>query len=416
MLQQVKIELSCGKIEFFQYHFDDHSPKVEPRGLVYYSALGAVGVSESIQTTKSSSLTGGELVQAIPLRSPARLSRGRSALPLNPLLPNFLAGPENRLAAFVCGSRESIVDRGNPLLLVGPSGSGKTALALTLAAAEAEHLEQPKILHLPAVDFARRYAEAVDGDDLDHFRKTVDEANLVLIDDVHLITDKLAAQEELANRLAVRTDAGRITLLTCRRLPTEIRGFRPLLSSRMLPGLTITVALPGEETRRRLITALAAQESLELDEELHDLLASGLPKDLPAGRLAAAVTHIRIWCRNEGCQPNLAAMQSAIDATASRDEPSMAMITQSVARRFKLRTADLKGPTRRQQVVRARALAMFLGRKLTSQSLQQIGDYFGGRDHTTVLHACRKTESLLTDNPELSRTADEVTETLQANS
>ncbi|WP_164102136.1 helix-turn-helix domain-containing protein [Candidatus Laterigemmans baculatus] len=373
-------------------------------------------------------------VVRIELKAPATGQRRRQPVADRPLLPYFFAGPENRLAAFVCGGRESIVGRGNPLLLIGPSGSGKSALAATLAAAEAEHLSaggeddsagtepsrggsQPKrsgnVLWMPAIDFARRYAEAVDGDDIEHFRQPLRQAEILLLDDVHLIADKGAAQEELASRLAERLDAGRVTILTCRRLPTEIRGFRPLLASRMLPGLAISVALPGAETRPLLLRALADEAGLVLDDALLELLAAGLPAGLSAPRLAASIQHLRLWCRNAEGPLTSEAIQGAIDAAANQNEPTIPAIAGAVARRFKLRTSDLKGPTRRQQVVRARALAMFLGRKLTDRSLQQIGDYFGGRDHTTVLHACRKTESLLGENPELSRAADEVTETLR---
>lgn len=353
-------------------------------------------------------------VERIELKTPLNASPRRHVGVERPLLPHFFAGPENRLAAFVCGSSQGLADRGNPLLLTGPSGCGKSALAATLAANETERISSPKVLHFKAIDFARRYAEAVDGDDLDHFRGPVSEADVLWIDDVHLIADKGPAQEELAARLADRFERSRVTILTCRRLPTEIRGFRPLLASRMLPGLTIQVSPPSGEARRELLAALADDADLEIDDELLDLLAAGLPAGLPAPRLSGAISQLRLWCRNAERCPTVEAIQSAIDAASSGHAPTIPTIAGAVARRFKLKTADLKGPTRRQQVVRARALAMFLGRKLTDRSLQQIGDYFGGRDHTTVLHACRKTESLLGTSPDLSRAADEVTETLRA--
>jgi chromosomal replication initiator protein len=354
-----------------------------------------------------------ESVQKVPLRLPPVTIRTRAAVVPQPLLPYFYAGPENRMAAFVCGSQESISQRGNPLLLHGPSGSGKSALALNIAAAEAALREKPKVLRLPAIDFARRYAEAVDSDDIDHFRKLFDTAHVLLIDDVHLIADKIPAQDELASRLAVRIDAELVTILTCRRLPTEIRGFRPILASRMLPGLAIQVALPGPDAKRCLLQALAERSELDIDDDLLELLAAGISADSTAADLSAAISHVRVWCRSAESRPTVQAIQSAINSTRSEIQLSMQDIATAVARRFKLKIADLKGPTRRQQVVRARALAMFLGRKLTGRSLQQIGTFFGGRDHTTVLHACRKTEALLVDNPDLSQVADEVTEQLR---
>jgi chromosomal replication initiator protein len=304
------------------------------------------------------------------------------------------------------------------LLLIGPSGAGKTALAMTLARGEADRLAEARgapveVLHLPAIDFARRYSEAVDGDDVERFRAAIDQVDVLLVDDVHLMIEKSAAQEELANRLATRTDQSRLTLLTCRRAPSELRGFRAILSSRMLPGLMVPVALPGLDARRELLADLANARQLKLSPSMLDRLSEGLADPLPASRLAAVISHLSVTAPADGTGLDAETIDAAIDAITRGQEPSMGEITQAVARRFKLRISDLKGPTRKQQVVRARALAMYLGRRLTTHSLQQIGDFFGGRDHTTVLHACRKTESLLSDSPELAQVADEVCESLR---
>lgn len=352
-------------------------------------------------------------VQQFSLLHTPPAGKSRSSLQPAPLLTQFFAGPENRLAAFVCTSGESLLDRGNPLLLVGPSGSGKTSLAFHLLAKEASLRTKPRTLSLTAVDFARRYAEAVDRDDMDHFRLPVDECDVLFIDDVHLIADKHPAQVELATRLARREETGRVTILTCRRLPTEIRSFHGSLASRMLPGLTLPLALPGTETRHAVLRQLANDARFDLPDDLRNLLVAGLPADLPVTRLAAALTHVRVWCENAASPANVFAIQLAIDSTAAQHEPPLADIAQAVARRFRLKTSDLKGPTRKQQVVRARALAMYLMRKLTERSLHQIGEFFGGRDHTTVLHACRKTEASLPETPELLRIIDELTESLR---
>lgn len=377
---------------------------------------------------------------------PAR--RGRRELDVTPLLQDFFAGPENRFPVFICRQQELIAERGNPLLLIGPSGSGKTVLALTLAAHELNlpraasteaageaaasgHSTRPtrssgepatastnglengeRVLYFPAVDFARGYAEAVQADDIDHFRQRIMGTDCLLIDDVHTIADKLAAQEELAARIEQRVQEQRATILTCRRLPTELRGIRPFLASRMLPGLTVPIELPGPEARRAIIRRLADNAEFEIADETIDLLCRGLPEEIPARRLNAALNHLRLWKKNGGNPDDPRAVQAAVDAIGATGEPTVAQIAKAVARRFKLKTSDLKSSTRRQQVVRARSLAMFLARQLTDASLQSIGSYFGGRDHTTVMHACRKTEKLLSSNSDLSQTADEVTQQL----
>jgi chromosomal replication initiator protein len=380
-------------------------------------------------------------VQQIVLRQPqgirGQLSR-HGSLP-SPLLPVFFAGEENRFAAFVCGvadegphsasaSPESFSDSlatMGPVLLVGPSGCGKTALANHIAAKLADQVVAPprtaddgeetvSMMVMTAVDFARLYARAVDSDDITRFRKELQNAPVLLIDDVHSIVDKAAAQEELAARLEARSEASRPTILTCRRLPTQVPGLRPLLVSRMLPGLTIPVRFPGPEARKMLVTILAQRRDLLLDSESVELLCRGLPEEIPARQIEAAVRHLELWCRMKSARPNMVAIREAIAAIEPKTDLTTDKVARTVARRYKLKLGELKSETRRQEVVRARSLAMFLSRQLTGTSYDKIGKYFGGRDHTTVLHACRKTESMIETDNELRIAAHEVADQLKA--
>ncbi|WP_162006850.1 DnaA/Hda family protein [Roseimaritima sediminicola] len=385
-------------------------------------------------------------LDAIPLLHPAPGPRRTRRAQPQWLLEQYITGPENAFAAFVSRQRDPIALRGNPLLLVGPSGSGKTALAMTWASQEltlleqaaadrrsAEDVGQPgqsgdagksgksadagkpapaSMLYMAAADFARDYAGALGADDLEHFRQHIADVDLLVIDDVHTIVDKGPAQEELAARIEGRVRAGRPLILTCRRLPSELRGIRPLLASRMLPGLTVALEPPGGEARLEILTQLCRAASLEIESDWIDLLARSVPDGYPVPRLAALVNHLGLLAQH-GRTIDGDAIARALKAVSGGKEPTIAAIAKAVARRFKLKTAELKSSTRRQQVVRARSLAMYLARQLTEASFQQIGEYFGGRDHTTVLYACRKTEELLGTNSQLSQTADEVRELLK---
>ncbi len=391
--------------------------------MAFYSVT-AVGASQSdcLEFLRDGlSLNHDWAVESFPLERPSMRTRRRDALVPEPALPYFIAGEENRLVSFVCRSDPNFLRGTNPILLVGPSGAGKTVLALHLAAklslvSEEERYstdsESTWLGYWVASEFARRYAECVDADDLEPFRRQIDEASVLVVDDLHSMSDKSAAQEELAARISARLDLGRPTVLTCRRLPSDVRGMRPSLVSRSLPGLTIPVRLPSPSTRRLILRELAMALTLDVEDDLLDLLSLGFSEEISVRQMLASIKQLTLWCRMNDSPVTTKAIQSVLDQLSEDRSVSITEITQRVARHFRLRSSDLRSDSRRQNVVRARSLAMMLARKITTLSLNQIGAEFGGRDHTTVLHAIRKTESLLETDPDLRRAAQDVSEKL----
>ncbi|MDA8743150.1 DnaA/Hda family protein [Rubripirellula amarantea] len=366
------------------------------------------------ETTANASLK--RSVESFPLERPPSSMRRRGPQYVPASLPYFVAGEENRLAALVCGGEIEVFALGNPVLLTGPVGCGKTAIATHLAALAVSQIsrdgEPGRVVFYSANDFARSYSEAISADDLKPLSDELDVADVLVIDDLHLMADKPAAQEELALRIESRFDAGLPTILTSKRMPSEVRGIRSRLASRCAPGLTIPIELPQTASRRQLLSELSLHFSLELDENLIAILDAGLESSISVRAMEATMKQISLWCRMNESQVTIEAVQQAIDGSRQSRDLSMAEITNTVSRYFRLRSSELRSDSRKQNLVRARSLAMWLARQLTSNSMHQIGDYFGGRDHTTVLHAIRKTASHFETDPVLKRAADELAEKL----
>ena len=360
-------------------------------------------------------------IETFPLERPlirqrsriAKLAASRAAASL----PIFVAGEENRLAAFVCQS-DQVLALAQPVLMIGPSGSGKTALAMHMASQLVTSMslggEVGAAKYYPAVDFARDYAEAVNADDLPPLREAIDDVPVLVLDDLQQIAGKSAAQEELAIRIDRRIAAGKPTIIVSKRLPSETRSIRPQLASRCLMGLTIPVNYPAAESRLVLLRELSLMRSIEIPDELLRLLDAGLRSDLSASALDAAIKQVDLHCRMNNSVVDVAAIQSAINASGKSNDIDLGKITRTVAKIWGHRTKDLRSDSRKQSVVRARSLAMLLARRHTPFSLDQIGEYFGGRDHSTVLHAIRKTQTLLESDADLSRMMQEANEKLAA--
>ncbi|WP_246112914.1 helix-turn-helix domain-containing protein [Allorhodopirellula solitaria] len=380
-------------------------------------------------------------VSSFPLERPSLRRRRREAPVVRPVTPLFYYGRENRLAGYVCDQTVSpLLEIARPLLLVGPPGVGKTALALHLAqrigidsvwdqlsdpAAPAESsgsgrssatagvtskVLSSRVLYQPAVDFAREFASSIDSKDMPRMRKNLDDACVWVIDDLHLIADKAPAQEELAARLEARDAAGRITIVTCRRLPSEIRGLRPPLVSRTLPGLTVELRPPEGDARKAILRELILTHLPDAEPDTWALLDGGLPTNVSVRELEAGVKQVAMWCRMNASPVCAEALASAGGPVGEQESVSIKSITSAVARSLGVKSSEMRSGSRRQNIVRARSLAMWLSRQLTDSSLSQIGDAFGGRDHSTVLHAIRKMEAAFDDDADLRRAADQITE------
>ena len=315
-----------------------------------------------------------------------------------PTTLEFFAGPENRLVEpAVTGVLGRQPTPYNPLVLYGPSGIGKSHLARGLASTWKANFPQSRVAYATAVDFAREMADAFETQAVEDFRSGYRGVNLAVFENLGELAAKPAAQEELIRTLDAVIQRGGQVVATASSAPQEIAGFSPGLQSRLSAGLCLPLALPGPDTRLAILKRWSDLREVEIAGPILKLLAEGLVGTVP--ELLGATLQLEIPAREAGRPINAHQIRDYLSERDSTLRPKFRDIATLTARHFSLRLGDLRGTSRRRPVVAARDVAIYLCRQLTRESLGRIGEYFGGRDHTTVLHACRKTEELLQSRP-----------------
>lgn len=332
-------------------------------------------------------------ILTIPLLGPVAGSPGELNQPAHPL-GDFIAGPENTLAV---GAIRSCLDCTaapySPLVIYGPHGSGKSHLARGLAAWWQKHFPQSSVTCLAASEFAQDYARSLGDDRLEAWRSQIYRSQLLVIDDLGQMSGKRGAQKELRAALDALAETQALIVVTARTLPTHSRLLLPSLRSRLSAGLAVPLSLPARDTRREILDRLAASSGISLPERAMHSLADGLPLSVPA--LIASALELQVRARIEGQPVDIERARQFVAQRRGAAMPGLRDIACVTAKYFGLKLSDLKSPLRQRPLVAARAMAMYLARQLTDSSLERIGAFFGGRDHTTVLHGCRRTEKLL---------------------
>lgn len=353
---------------------------------------------------------------------PAGISRGGP-------LAEFVAGPENELAVTaILSALESSQRFCSPLVLYGPSGVGKSHLAGGLACEWLRRFPQSAVVHLFAAEFARDLSEAVETQNVSEWERKLRGAALLILEDLDHLAAKPAAQEHLARTLDVLERRGALVVATSSVAPYEANHLSAALRSRLSGGLTVPLALPGLSARTEIVRRLAAERGLPLDDEGAAALAAGLAtgvRDLQGALLFlaqaqrasaadASSANSEVGSATYGTATQrfltlgsltLGGEEVAAYLATRRNErsPSVAAVAGRTAKYFSLKLTELRGPSRHRNLALARNVAIYLARNLTGQSLEKIGKYFGGRDHTTALHACRRIAELAEVDPETRR-------------
>ncbi len=328
------------------------------------------------------------------------------------LLREYVGSEENQLVQHAVESFLQRHEEYNPYVFYGSTGTGKSFLALGLSARWRDEHPDDRVVVTSGADFARSYAHAVDTDSLPTFRRKCRAAQLFVLDDVHLMQPKRAAQEELARLIDALIEQDAMVLVTTNAAPAGDGRLQPRLRSRLSSGLSVALSVPGAPARELLLRRLADVHEVSLSDAAIQLLAGSCSEGTQEALTVPQLNHALMQLGHA-----LSERTSLIDEErvrrflleqARERQPTFRLITAKVSKYFSLTSQELRGVSRRRQVVRARGVAMLLSWNLTSKSLEAVGQYFGDRDHTTVLHACRKTESLQQTDPEIKQALDEL--------
>ena len=315
---------------------------------------------------------------------------------------NFVAGKSNDMARAAAQQVAENPGKGyNPLFIYGGVGLGKTHLMHAVGNAMLVRNPAARIVYLQSERFVNEMIRAVQTHTMNEFKRHYRSVDALLIDDIQFFVGKPQSQEEFFHTFNALVDGGQQIILTSDRFPKEIEGLEERLKSRFGWGLTVQVEPPELETRVAILVRKAGDVGISLPHEIAFFIAQkirGNVRELE-GALRRVIAHA-----NFKGQPITAdlARDALRDLLAMQARLiSIDNIQRTVAEYYKIKISDLLSPKRNRSVARPRQVAMALSKDLTSHSLPEIGEAFGGRDHTTVLHGCRKVVELRNSNTDV---------------
>ena len=317
--------------------------------------------------------------------------------PLNSLFTfdQFVGGKSNQLA------RAAAVQVGtnpghayNPLFVYGGVGLGKTHLMHAIGNVILQRKPTARVAYIHSERFVSDMVRGLQHNKISAFKKTYRTLDALLIDDIQFFAGKERSQEEFFHTFNALLEGQRQIVLTCDRYPKEVVGLEERLKSRFGWGLTVAIEPPELETSVAILMSKAAVERCQLPEEVAFFIAQRIRSNVR--ELEGALRRVMANSRFTGQPITLQFTKDALRDLLALQEKLVTIenIQKTVAEYFKIRVADLLAKRRSRSITRPRQIAMALAKELTTHSLPEIGDAFGGRDHTTVLHACRRVKFL----------------------
>ncbi|RKZ87293.1 MAG: chromosomal replication initiator protein DnaA [Gammaproteobacteria bacterium] len=318
--------------------------------------------------------------------------------PINPLFTfdSFVEGKSNQIAkaASLHVSDAPGTSGYNPLFLYGGTGLGKTHLMLAVGNQIKKNNPKARVMYLSSERFVQDMITALRNNVIDQFKAHYRSADALLIDDIQFFAKKERSQEEFFYTFNHLLEGQRQIILTCDRFPKEVANLDERLQSRLGWGLTIAIEPPELETRVAILIKKSLQNLVTLPEDVAFFIAKRIRSNVRD--LEGALQRVLAYSRFTNQPLSIDMAQEALKDLLALHQKLVTLesIQKTVAEYFKIRVSDLLSKKRTRSIARPRQIAMALAKELTNHSLPEIGDAFGGRDHTTVLHACRKVAEL----------------------
>jgi chromosomal replication initiator protein len=333
-------------------------------------------------------------------------NEGEQPLPLNPdyAFENFVTGPCNRLphAASVAVS-EQPGKAYNPLFIHGGVGLGKTHLLQAVCQTVLERQPDARILYLSCDSFINQFMSAVETGDMNTFRFRYRNVDVLVIDDIHFLRGRERTQEEFFHTFNTLYQSHKQIILSADAAPSEIPELEERLVSRFNWGLVARIEKPCYETRVAILQKKARMRGLSLADDVVCYIAAKVENN--TRELEGAITKIQGMSLINGGKLDLELAKAALGESATPEQKRITIqqIFDAVTKYYNVRLSDLQSKKRHKSIAFPRQVCMFLARKHTRYSLEEIGGYFGGRDHTTVLHAVRTVTTDCKEDPEINR-------------
>ena len=349
------------------------------------------------------------VAESAPAPMPTRAGGTGTAEGLNPryTFDAFVVGSSNQFAQAACQAVAELPSRAyNPLFIYGGVGLGKTHLLHAVGHQSVRLFPGMAVVYISSERFTNELINAIRYDRTAEFRARYRTIDLLLIDDIQFISGKERTQEEFFHTFNDLYESRKQIIVSSDCSPKEIPEIEERLRSRFEWGLIADIQPPDFETRVAILKKKAALERVRLTDDVAYLIASRIKSNIR--ELEGSLTRMIAFCALTGREMSVDLTQEVLGELWGEEEKivTIEQIQRKVCDLFGIRLSDLKAKTRTKAIAFPRQIAMYLARQLTHASLAEVGRAFGGKDHTTVLHAVDKVQTLLQEDPKLRRTID----------